>query len=137
MDEPPGPAPTIADFERIARAAIASLPAHFANHLEEVVLQVLDFADDEILAAMGIADRYDLTGLYEGIPLPEHSIAHSGTMPPRISLFRLPILAEWAARGNESLEHLITHVTIHEIGHHFGLSDADMHALEAMADPRD
>ena len=78
---------------------------------------------------MGIEDPFDLTGIYEGMPLTERSVEHSGTLPDRIRLFRRPILDEWAD-GEDTLEHLVAHVLIHEAGHHFGLSDEDMHALE-------
>lgn len=125
--------PTAGEIEAIARATIARLPARFAAHLGDVLLQVEDFAEDALLDELGIEDPFDLTGVYEGLPLGAKSIDHSGTMPDRIRLFRRPILEEWAARGDETLEALVAHVTIHEIGHHFGLSDADMHALEEMA----
>ena len=88
-----------------------------------------EFADDETLTAMEIEDPFDLSGIYEGIPLTERSVEQSGTLPERIRLFRRPILDEWAD-GEDSLEHLVTHILIHEVGHHFGLSDEDMHALE-------
>ena len=126
-------APTAEEIETIARAAIARLPDQFRAHLGNVVFQVQDFAEDDLLAEMGIPSEWELSGVYEGIPLSERSIEHSGTMPDRIRLFRLPILLEWAELGDETLEHLVTHVTIHEIGHHFGLSDDDMHALEDAA----
>jgi len=71
----------------------------------------------------------DLSGIYEGVPLPERSVSQSGTLPDRIRLFRRPILDEWAD-GDDTLEHLVAHVLVHEVGHHFGLSDEDMHALE-------
>ena len=90
-------------------------------------------ADEALLAEMGIEDPFELTGVYEGLPLHEKSISHSGTMPDRIRLFRQPILDEWIARGDETLEHLVTHVLVHEVGHHFGLSDEAMHALEEAA----
>lgn len=93
---------------------------------------VEDFADEETLADLGIADPFDLTGLYEGIPVGEKHHA-SGTMPDRIRLFRAAILDEWIARGDERLEHLVAHVLIHEVGHHFGLSDTDIDALEGQA----
>jgi len=125
-----GPPPSAEEIEAIARAALERLPEPFAQSLGDVVLLVQDFADDEILADMGIDDPFDLTGLYEGIPLTERSVEHSGTLPERVLLFRRPILDEWAA-GEDTLEHLVVHVLIHEIGHHFGLSDADIHALEA------
>ena len=117
----------------MARAAIARLPAQFQAHLGDIILQVQDFADEDLLREMEISERFDLTGVYEGIPLDMQSVSHSGTMPPRIRLFRLPILAEWCDRGDETLEHLVAHVTIHEVGHHFGLSDEAMHALEEEA----
>lgn len=116
-------------MEAIARRAMQALPEPFAGHLGDVVLSVEDFADDETLDTMGIEDPFDLTGIYEGIPLTERSVEHSGTLPDRVRLFRRPILDEWAA-GEDSLEHLIAHVLVHEVGHHFGLSDEDMHALE-------
>jgi predicted Zn-dependent protease with MMP-like domain len=125
--------PSLDEIEALARAALARLPAVFARHLGEVVLQVEDFADDETLAALGIEDPFELTGIYEGIALGEKSIDHSGAMPDRIRLFRAPILDEWIERGDETLEHLVAHVLVHEVGHHFGLSDDDMHALEEMA----
>lgn len=122
-------APSADDIEAIARRAMAALPQPFATHLDNVVLRIEEFADDDTLSVMGIDDPFELTGIYEGIPLTERSVEHSGTMPDRIRLFRRPILDEWAG-GDESLGHLVAHVLIHEIGHHFGLSDEDMHALE-------
>jgi len=85
---------------------------------------------------MEIEDPFDLTGIYEGVPLTERSVTQSGTLPEQIRLFRRPILDEWAG-GDDTLEHLVTHVLVHEVGHHFGLSDEDMHALEDRADKRD
>lgn len=125
-----GTAPSITEMEAMARAALARLPAPILAELGDVLLLVEDWADAELLAEMGIANPFELTGVYEGLPLTEKSISHSGTMPDRIRLFRRPILDEWAERGNETLEHLVAHVVVHEIGHHFGLSDDDMHALE-------
>ena len=121
--------PSADEIEALARSALASLPEPFAAHLADVILQVEDFADDETLKAMGINDPFDLTGIYEGIPLTERSVDLSGNLPDRDRLFRRPLLDEWAD-GNETLEHLVAHVLVHEIGHHFGLSDEDMHALE-------
>ena len=124
-----GTPPSADQIEAIARSALGALPEPFASHLSDVVLLVEDFADDETLEAMGIEESFDLTGIYEGIPLTERSVDQSGTLPDRIRLFRRPILDEWAS-GEDSLEHLIAHVLVHEVGHHFGLSDEDMHALE-------
>ena len=130
MTRPIGLAPSADEIEALARAALARLPAQFAAHLGEVVLRVEEFADEALLAELGIEDPFDLTGVYEGTPLGEKSIEHSGRLPDRIRLFRAPILDEWIARGDETLEHLVAHVLVHEVGHHFGLSDAAMHALE-------
>lgn len=124
-----GLAPSLDDIETLARAALARLPEPFAVHLEGVLLVVEDFADAETLADLGIDDPFELTGLYEGISVGEKHHA-SGTLPDRIRLFRAAILDEWIARGDERLEHLVAHVLIHEVGHHFGLSDADIAALE-------
>jgi len=128
-----GLAPSTDEMEVMARAALARLPAQFAEHLGNVVLLVEEFADDALLAEMGIEDPFELTGVYEGVPLHEKSIADSGRLPDRIRLFRAPILDEWIARGDETLEHLVAHVLVHEVGHHFGLSDEAMHALEEAA----
>ena len=128
-----GIAPSAEEIEALAREALARLPAQFAAHLGDVVLRVEEFADEELLAEMGIEDPFELTGVYEGTPLHEKSISHSGTLPDRIRLFRAPILDEWIARGDETLEHLVAHVLVHEVGHHFGLSDDAMHALEEAA----
>ena len=101
----------------------------FARSLGDVVRQVEEFADDATLDHFGIEDPFDLSGLYEGVPLTQRSVDQSGTLPERIRLFRRAILDEWAG-GDVPLERLVVHVLIHEVGHHFGLSDADMHALE-------
>jgi predicted Zn-dependent protease with MMP-like domain len=124
-----GPPPTADEIEAIARDALLALPRPFADSIGDIVLQVEEFADDRTLDSLGIEDPFDLTGLYEGVPLTERSIDQSGVLPERVRLFRRPLLDEWATR-DETLERLIAHVLIHEIGHHFGLSDADMHALE-------
>ncbi len=121
---------SLEEIEILALALLARIPEPFAAHLREVRLVVEDFADAATLAQLGIEDPFELTGLYEGVPLGDKHSAPSGIMPDRIRLFRAPILDEWIARGDETLEHLVAHVLIHEIGHHFGLSDAAMHALE-------
>ena len=121
--------PLVADIEEIARDALRLLPEPFASHLAQVVLQIDEYADDALLAEMGIDHPLDLTGVYEGIPIGQRSVQTSGTLPDRIRLFRQPILAEWCEDG-EPFEHLVRHILIHEVGHHFGLSDEDMHALE-------
>ena len=129
MDRRFGAAPGAEEIEAIARASLERLPEPFASHLKEVVLTVEEFADDRTLQEMGIEDPFELTGLYHGLPLAEKSVDQSGTLPDRIFLYRRAILDEWVAEG-ETLEHLVHHILVHEVGHHFGLSDDDMHALE-------
>jgi predicted Zn-dependent protease with MMP-like domain len=125
-------APDAATIERLAEAAIARLRDTFRHHLTNVVLRIEDYADDEVLTQLGIEDPFELTGLYSGRPLDKQDSWTSGELPPMIHLYRRPLLDEWAETG-VSLEALITHVIIHEIGHHFGFSDADMHAIEEQA----
>ena len=122
-------APDAAAIEAIAIDTLNRLPEAFRAHLGAVVIRVTDFAEDAILDELGIEDPFDLTGLYSGRPLGVKSVNDSGALPDIIHLYRRPILDEWIAEG-ETLEHLVAHVLIHEVGHHFGLSDADMHALE-------
>jgi predicted Zn-dependent protease with MMP-like domain len=124
-----GTPPSAEEIEAIARSTLERLPEPFAQSLGDIVLLVPDFADRATLSAMGIANPFELSGLYEGIPLTERSVEQSGTLPERIFLYRRPILEEWA-EGDETLEDLVAHVLIHEVGHHFGLSDGDIHALE-------
>jgi predicted Zn-dependent protease with MMP-like domain len=128
-----GQAPSADAIEAVARATIARLPDAFRQHLGDVVLLVEEWADAETLASVGIEDAIELTGLYAGRPVGEKSAFETGALPDRIHLYRQPILAEWCETGVR-LDDLVAHVTIHEIGHHFGLSDADMHALEAATD---
>ena len=124
-----GEAPPSTAIEAHARATIDRLPAQFRAHLGDIVLIVEEYADDATLADLGIEHPIELTGLYHGRPIGEKSAFDSGASPDRIHLYRQPILAEWCETGVR-LDDLIAHVTIHEIGHHFGLSDDDMHALE-------
>ena len=124
--------PSADEIEAIARDAMHRLPDPFASHLKHVVLQVDEYADDSLLKEMGIEHPLDLTGVYEGIPIGERSVDMSGSLPDRIRLFRQAILAEWCEES-EAFEHLVRHILIHEIGHHFGLSDDDMHSLEDQA----
>lgn len=126
----PRTAPDAQAIEAIARRTLAALPREFAAHLGDVVLLVEELADDETLDALGIEHPLDLTGLYHGRPLGEKSSMDSGTVPDRIHLYRRAILDEWIETG-VTLDALVAHVVIHEVGHHFGLSDDDMHALEA------
>lgn len=125
-------APGAERIEAIARATISKLPSEFAAHLGNVVLHIEEFADDATLADMGIDNPFELSGLYSGLPVGSKSVDHSGTMPDMIHLYRRAILDEWIETG-VTLEALVAHVVIHEIGHHFGLSDEDMHRLEELA----
>ena len=126
-------APDAAAIERLAEQAIAALPELFRRHLDGVVLRVDDFAEEEVLAGFGIEDPFELSGLYTGRPVGEQSSMLSGELPAMIHLYRRPLLDEWAETG-VSLEELVTHVIVHEAGHHFGFSDEDMEAIEAAAD---
>jgi len=128
-----GAAPDAEAIEALARAATERLPEAIRIHLGDVVLRVEDFADDETLDALGIDNPFDLSGLYRGRPVGMKSIDDSGALPDMIFLYRRALLDEWVESG-ETLEALVTHVLVHEVGHHFGLSDDDMHALEAAAD---
>ena len=125
-------APDAAEIERLADAAIARMPEHFRRHLDGVVLRIDDFAEEDVLAELGIEDPFDLTGLYTGRPIGQQSSQLSGELPAMIHLYRRPLLDEWAETG-VSLEALVTHVIVHEAGHHFGFSDEDMHAIEEAA----
>lgn len=125
-------APDLQAIETLALTALERLPANFRAHLGDVVIRVVDFADEETLDQMGIDDPFALTGLYSGRPLSEKSSMESGALPDIIHLYRRPILDEWTETG-VSLEALVSHVLVHEVGHHFGLSDDDMHALEDSA----
>jgi predicted Zn-dependent protease with MMP-like domain len=121
--------PDAALIERLAAQALDRLPAPFREHLADIVIRVEEFADRETLDAVGLDDRWDLTGLYHGRPVGEQSIWASGDMPPVITLYRAPLLREWRETG-VAFEDLVTHVVVHEVGHHFGLSDDDMHRIE-------
>ena len=124
--------PSADEIEAIARAALDGLPEPFASHLGAVVLQVDELAEQALLAELGMDHPLDLTGVYEGVPIGEKSVDAPSHLPDRIRLFRRAILDEWVEEGEE-FEHLIRHILIHEAGHHFGLSDAAMHALEEQA----
>ena len=125
--------PSEADIDLIARRTLARLPSPFAESLREIVLQVEPVADLETARRVGLSHPMQLSGLYEGISLNHQSVSHSGVMPERIFLYSQPILAEWRST-RVSLEELVSHIVIHEVGHHFGFSDDDMHALEDSAE---
>ena len=121
--------PGAAAIERLARKAVRQLPQMFRDYLADVIIRVEEFADSETLRAVGLNDPWELTGLYQGRPLSEQSIWSTGDLPSIISLFRRPLLNEWRETG-VALEDLVTHVIVHEVGHHLGLSDDQMHAIE-------
>ena len=127
-------APSLDDFARLGRQAFDALPAEFREAAGEVVFRIDDFADEATLADLGIEDPFELTGLYHGVDLGSRSVLGPAPEPSRVFLYRRPILDEWAERGDIGLYDLIAHVLIHEIGHHFGLSDDDIDAIEADAD---
>jgi predicted Zn-dependent protease with MMP-like domain len=132
MDSHSGHQPTTANFEAMARAAFLAIPEPFAVYLDGIAVRIEDFADEATLDAVGIDSAWNLSGLYHGRPLGEQSQWTSGELPPVITLYRMPLLAEWRQTGVD-LEDIVRHVVIHEVGHHFGLSDHDMAELERQA----
>ncbi len=123
-------APSVADFETLAAEAYAALPETFRALCGEVVVQIAEFPDEDVLAEMGLEFPYEILGLFQGTGLAHGGGSASGEMPNMIWLYRRPILDYWA-EYEETLGHLVAHVLIHEIGHHFGLSDDDMEEIEA------
>ncbi|MDE1917179.1 MAG: metallopeptidase family protein [Sphingomonadales bacterium] len=121
--------PDIPALERLVHKAVQALPAVFRDRLGDVVFRVQDFADSDMLRSVGLSNPWELLGLYHGRPIGEHSIWETGDLPSVIALFRCPLLHEQQRRG-VSVEEMVTHVIVHEVGHHFGLSDAEMHAIE-------
>lgn len=123
-------APSLADIEALAQIAVERLPDLFRRHLATVLLRVEDFPDADVMAEMGLETPFDILGLYQGRHVGLKGDEPTGVLPDMIFLYRRPILDEWADSG-ESLERIVTHVLVHEVGHHFGLSDAQMAAIEA------
>ena len=134
VDWAAAPAPSLDDFAALAEAAFARLPAGFRRMAGDVLFRVQDFADEETLDVFGMEDPFELTGLYQGVDLASRSVLDPTPSSPMVFLYRRPILDEWAEHGAVSLGELIAHVLVHEIGHHFGLSDAQIEAIEASAD---
>lgn len=126
---PDGLAPTLDDLERLAREAWAALPAKFRALAGDVIIRIEDFADEDVLDEMEIEDPYELSGLYVGVDLTQQSITNPQPHAPMVFLYRRAILDEWIERGDVSLAELVAHVLVHEVGHHFGLSDEQMDAL--------
>ena len=125
-------APSLAELEAIADQAFKRLPRRFRNLCKDVVVRVEDFPTDEVLDALGAESAFDLLGLYHGVDMARQSVMDPAAMPEMVFLYRRPILDYWAEH-EEALGHIVTHVLVHEIGHHFGLSDADMHRIEEEA----
>jgi predicted Zn-dependent protease with MMP-like domain len=123
-------APDAGEIEAMARAATAALPEAFRAAAAAVALRVEDFAPDRILDEMEIEDPFQLTGLYDGIPLTEKSVMDQPHGPDTIWLFRRPILDEWIGRGDIALGDLVAHVYVHELAHHFGWSDAEIARID-------
>lgn len=119
-------APDATEIEGMARAALATLPAEFAGHAQDVAIRVAEFAPEDMLDELQIDDPFELTGLYDGIPMTEKSVADQPEGPDIVWLFRRPLLDEWASRGNVTLGELVGHVVTHELAHHFGWSDDDI-----------
>ena len=125
--------PSLEDFAALAEAALKALPAPFDGMVGEVQMRVLDFAEDEVLDELGIEDPFQLTGLYQGPDLRNRTVFDPAPQPSMLFLYRRAILDEWCEHGDIPLGELIAHVLVHEIGHHFGLSDADIDTIEASA----
>jgi predicted Zn-dependent protease with MMP-like domain len=124
-------APSLDDFEIMARAAIETLPEPFRGLCAGVPCAVAEFPDEETLEELGIESEFDLMGLFRGVGLPQGGAQPmTGQLPNQVWLYRRPILDYWAEHDDDSLGAVITHVLVHEIGHHFGFSDEDMEAIE-------
>lgn len=130
MSEPPLLAPSPAQFETLAQHALAAIPDELKRHLGPVVIRVDEFPDEETEEEMGLDSPFDILGLYRGVALPLKSVSDPRPNIDMIFLYRRPILDYWCDSG-ESLQTIVRHVLIHEIGHHFGFSDDDMERIEA------
>lgn len=126
-------APSLADFEAMAGIAFAALPPEFRALAGDIQIRIDDFPDDDVRNEMGLESEFDILGLFQGVGLAQDSaVEETGRLANMIWLYRRPILDYWAEH-EETLGAIVTHVLVHEIGHHFGLSDADMEAIEAKA----
>jgi len=124
--------PALAEIDALAQAAVERLPEEFRSFLGPVLLRVEDFPDADVMREMGLETEFDILGLYQGRHVGMKGDEPTGALPDIIFLYRRPLLEEWCETG-ETLEALVTHVLVHEVGHHFGLSDADMERIEAAA----
>lgn len=125
--------PSLDEIESIAIEALAHLPQEFRTLCGDIIIQIADFPEEQIIEDMGLESPFDILGLFEGVGIGERFSLQTGDTPNRVTLFRRAILDYWS-ENEETLGDIITHVLIHEIGHHFGLSDDDMEELEAHAD---
>jgi len=125
-------APSLEDFERLAAEAWERLPEHFRQLCSDVIVRIDDFATDEVLQELGIESPFDLMGLYQGVSLDKRSFSDLPRQPDMVFLYRRAILDYWAD-SDDTLGDIVTHVLVHEIGHHFGFSDEDMERIEASA----
>lgn len=126
--------PTLEDFEMMGRVAFDALPETFRSLSGEIQISIADYAEKDVLRSLGLSNPYELLGLFEGIGMAQGlTEVRTGQMPNRIWLYRRAILDYWVLH-EETLGAIIRHVLIHEIGHHFGLSDEDMEAIEAQPD---
>lgn len=125
-------APSLEDFERLAAEAWERLPEHFRQLCNDVIVRIDDFATDEVLQELGIESPFDLMGLYQGVSLDKRSFSDLPRQPDMVFLYRRAILDYWAD-SDDTLGDIVTHVLVHEIGHHFGFSDEDMERIEASA----
>jgi predicted Zn-dependent protease with MMP-like domain len=123
-------APSLDEIERMADEAYQQLPEQFRALCKDLVIRVTEYPTEEVLDSMGIESELDLLGLFQGVGLPFQSESNAGQMPNMVWLYRVPILLYWAEH-DETLTSIVTHVLVHEIGHHFGLSDDDMATIEA------
>ncbi len=121
--------PSLDDLEALARKAWAEMPGAFRQLAGDVLIRIEDFASDEVLGELGMEDPFELTGLYQGVDLTSRSVLDPAPEPAMVFLYRRAILDEWVDRGDVTLAELVAHVLVHEIGHHFGLSDDDMDAI--------
>jgi predicted Zn-dependent protease with MMP-like domain len=126
-------APSLEDLEALAVASYATLPDDFRKLTGEILFRVADFPESDVLDELGIESEFDILGLFQGVGMAHGAaVAETGRMPNMIWLYRRPILDYWAEH-QEALGTIVTHVLVHEIGHHFGLSDDDMEAIELAA----
>ncbi|MFP6741940.1 MAG: metallopeptidase family protein [Alphaproteobacteria bacterium] len=130
MRDPFGEAPSAAEIQALATKALAAIPDHLKRHLGGIAILVEDFPDDETMATMALDSPFGLLGLYHGVSLDQKSVGDAPEDIDRIYLYRRPLLDLWC-EGGDSLEDIVHNTIVHEIGHHFGLSDDDMERLES------